>query len=68
MLYMPPPLPFLNPSSPRRLYDFQDTHDELMHSFHSRHILSPSKMGFMVSAHRLINTTLLTLVQAALWF
>ena len=29
-------------------------------------ILSPSTTGFIVSAHRLINTTLLTLAQATL--
>ena len=34
------------------------------HVIHSRQILSPSKTGFMVSVHRWINMTLLTLVQA----
>ena len=41
--------------------------DKLMHSFHhSSPILSPSKTTFIVSAHRSINITLLTLVQVTL--
>ena len=41
-------------------------HDKLMHYFHSRRTISSSNTGFIVSAHRLINITLLTLVQATL--
>ena len=36
--------------------------------FHGCQILSPSKTGFIVSAHRLTNITLLPLVQATLYF
>ena len=35
---------------------------------HSCKVLSPSKTGFIVSAHKLINATLLTLAQATLQF
>ena len=35
-------------------------------SFHSSQILSPFSTGFIVSAHRLPNITLLTVVQATL--
>ena len=39
-----------------------DTNIKLMHSaFHSGQVLSPSKTGFIASAHKLINITLLTL-------
>ena len=34
--------------------------------FHSCQILSPSETGFIVSAHRMLNITLLTLI-AKLW-
>ena len=37
-------------------------------STHSCQILSPSKTGIIVTVHRLPNITLLTLVQATLWF
>ena len=54
-------------ASPHRLYDLHDIlRDKLMHSFHSRHMLSPSKTGSKVFAHRLMNITLLTLVQSKL--
>ena len=46
----PPPTPLIPPPSPRRSYDLQDTHDKLMHSFHTRQIASPSKKSFVVSA------------------
>ena len=46
----------------------QNIRDKLMHSFHSRQILSPSKTGCKVSAHRLINIAQLTQVQATLQF
>ena len=70
-----PPLPFdpnqaptasKTPPSPHRLFDLQDSLDKLTTSkcisFHSCLILSPSETGFIVSAHRLTNITLLTLI------
>ena len=50
------------PPSPHRLFDLQYSHDELMNSFHGCQILSPSETGFIGSAHRLPNITLLTLI------
>ena len=49
---IPPPL-VKTPPSPNRLYDSQHIHNKLMHSFHSRRKLSPSKTGFIVSADRM---------------
>ena len=58
----------LKPSpSPHRLFDMQNVLDKLIFSFHSCHILSPSKTGSVVSAHRLSNTTLLTLIASLYW-
>ena len=51
---------------PYRLYDLQVQLINWFISFHRCQILSPSKPGFIVSAHRLTNITLLTLVQATL--
>ena len=53
------------PPSRHQLFDLQDSLDKLMQILpHSCQILSPSKTGlnFIVSAHRLINITLLTLM------
>ena len=50
-----------------RLYDLQDILDKLMHSLPQLcQNLSPLKTGFIVSVRRLIDTALLTLVQATL--
>ena len=50
-----PPFPSTTPSntapSPHWLYDLQDIHYKLMHSFHNRQICSLE--GVIVSAHRL---------------
>ena len=59
---------FTAPLSPHRLFDLQDSFDKPMHFIPQLWILSPSKTGFIVSAHRLVNITLLTLVQTKLWF
>ena len=46
----PPPTPS-NTRPSHRLYDLQNTHDKLMHSFHNRQICSLK--GFIVYAHEL---------------
>ena len=62
--YAPPPPPPKTPPSPHRLYDLRDTHNKLMHSTAVR-FCPPQKRASIVSVHRLINITLLTLVQAS---
>ena len=71
----PPPLPLVQtqastplktPPSPHRLYDLQDTLDKLMPFLPQLSDFVPLKTGIIVSAHKLINITLLTLVQATL--
>ena len=71
----PPPLPLVQtqattplktPPSPHRLYDLQDTLDELMHFLPQLSDFAHLKTGFIVSAHRLTNITLLILMQATL--
>ena len=56
------PTSFKTPPPPHRLFNLQDSLDKRMHSFHSCQILPPSETGCIVSAHRLINITLLTLI------
>ena len=48
--------------APHRLFDLQDSLDELMHFPPQLSDFVPSETGFIVSAHRLPNTTLLTLI------
>ena len=57
-----PPTPLKTPPSPHRLFDSQDSLDELMHFLPQLSDFGPSKTGFTVSAHRLTNITLLTLM------
>ena len=60
------PTPLKTPPSPHWLYDLQDTLDKLMHFLPQLSGFVPSKTGFTVSAHKLTNIILLTLVQATL--
>ena len=56
------PTTFKTLSSPRRLHDLQDTLDKLMHFLPQLSDFVPPQNGFIVSAHRLTNITLLTLI------
>ena len=57
------PTSFKAPPPPHRLFDLQDLLDKKYISIHSCQILSPSETGFfIVSAYRLTNITLFTLI------
>ena len=56
------PTPLKTPPSSHRLYDLQDTLDKLMRFLPHCQTLFPSKTGFIISAHRLTNITMLNLI------
>ena len=56
------PTSFKTSPSPHRSFELQDSLDKRYISLHSCQNLSPSETGFIVSAHRLTNITLLTLI------
>ena len=71
MCNVPPPLPFdqnqaptslKTPPSPHRLFDIQDSLDKVMHSLPQLLHFARLRNGFIVSAHRLPNITLLLLI------
>ena len=58
----PPPKYFKTPPSPHQLVDLQDSINKLMHFLPQLSDFVPLTTSFIVSAHRLTNITLLTLI------
>ena len=56
------PTSLKTPPSPHRMFDLQDSLDKRMHFLPQLSDFAPSETGFIVSAHRLPNITLLTLI------